>query len=126
MTNERPLTSVERQLLEVLLERDFPGSAELRKQATAALVTLVKSKGSPALLIRVASDAPRAFVSRRVPVEAYTTESDGSAIHCLLHVVRGQITEIEFHRENGEPIENLPDPRSLNVIVNAEGDNASS
>lgn len=118
MTPERPMTSIERQLLETLLGADFPGTEELRRQAASALVTLVESNGSPALLFRLAGDAPRAFVSGRVPVEGFTKETDGSAIHCLLHVVRGQLSEIEFHRENGEPIEELPDPRSLEVLVN--------
>ena len=112
------MTSAERRLLDVMLDTGFAGSAELGKQADSALVTHVESKGSPALLFRITSDAPRAFVSRRVPVEGYTSETDGRAIQCLLHVVRGQLTEMEFFRENGEPIENLPAPQDLKVIVN--------
>lgn len=116
------MSDVELQLLEVLLDAGFPGSMELRQQAAAALVTRIDANGSPALRFRVPDEAPRAFVRGRVPVEGCTSEADGSAIHCLLHVVRGRLAELEFFRENGEPIQDLPDPRTMRVIVNSAED----
>jgi hypothetical protein len=106
-----------RRILELLLTADFRGSLELRKQFATAQVRLVVSKGSPALLIRVSDDAIPADVATRVPVEGHTSRQDGSAIHCLLHVVKGKLAELEFYREDGEPIDKLPEPSTFRVTV---------
>jgi hypothetical protein len=120
MEDERPMSDIERELLLALLAPEFPGCTELRVQARDALVVRADAKGSPALLFRVRPDAPRAFVSERVPVEARSRETDGTAIHCLLHVLRGQLSELEVYRENGESTEGLPDPDTLQVDVNVQ------
>ena len=46
---------------------------------------------------------PRADVVRRIPVEAESFDGEGATVHLLLHVVEGQINELEIYREDGKP-----------------------
>jgi len=59
---------------------------------------------------------PPATVTRRVPVEAEAPDSDGVAIHVLLHVPNGYLSELEIFREDGERLIQMPATETLNVF----------
>lgn len=102
-------------LLNRLLSVDFPGRAELVRQAEAVRVTNTGG-ATPTLVFAVAADAVPASVVRRVPVEAIATDSDGMRIHLLLHVVSGLLAEIEAFREDGNPIRSYPAANELHQL----------
>jgi hypothetical protein len=49
----------------------------------------------------------------QVPIEAKSIDSDGMGITVMLHVVDGQLYELEIYRLDGEPISQMPTPESL-------------
>lgn len=96
----RAPTPDERRLLELLLEADFPGRSELVVQARDCQVRPIDTNGSLALR---SSGTPSASVVRRIPIEAETEDKDGVGIHVLLHVVAGELQELEIYREDSKP-----------------------
>lgn len=101
-----------------LLRDDFPGRDELQAQLATATVQTVVSLGAPAYLFHLASGAQPAAVRQRVPVEAQAPDADGVRIHFLVHVLGGLLSELEVHREDGEPVLNIPAPEALEVTIN--------
>lgn len=101
----RDLTNNERQLIELLLTRDFPGVEALRNQLETATASIIDTKGS--LQFRVSD--PLADVQQRVPSEGYYFDTEGvdyiPAINVLLHVVDGKLHELEVYKDDGSAIE---------------------
>lgn len=96
------------------MEADFPGRDELKEQLTGAVVRPIDESGS--LEIK-AESGPAAEVAKRVPVEAESPDSDGIAVHFLLHVVNGRAVELDVYKDDGTPIKRAPEPNDLRVIV---------
>lgn len=117
MNDTRSLSGWESELLGRLLSAKFPGRDELRRQAETALVERIESQGAPALLFETDEALPVARVVGRVPVEGECQDVDGVGVHVLLHVQHGRLAEIEIFREDGEPIQQVPDPSSLTLMV---------
>jgi len=113
----RPLTEFEAQLLKKLLSVSFPGREELQQQALTAKVTTVLANGSPAWLFSIDESTPLAIVRHRIPVEAKSSAVAGKTVHCLLHVVDGKLSEVEFFREDGSPIRKLPRVLDFEVVA---------
>lgn len=112
----RPLTIVERAILERVLTPRLPGRDELRAQMTTARVSGVCQCGCPSVFFSVdRSLAPFAPVQNQVAFEAVGTDSDGVKVHFLLHVRDGFLFELDIHREDSGPIRDLPSPNSLAV-----------
>jgi len=101
----REIRAQEAALLERLLAREFPGSAELREQLRTISVAEIDADGSLRLSTRASI---RAAVSRRIPVEASYVDRDGVRVHLLLHVVDGYLDELEVLREDSGPIMSRP------------------
>jgi hypothetical protein len=101
----RPLKAAERALLEKLLDCQFPGRDELRRQLDSVAAQQIHGDGT--LALRVASGQPVA-VKGRVPTEGTCDDLDGVMIHVLLHVVNGMIDELEIFKEDGSDIERPP------------------
>jgi hypothetical protein len=110
----RPLTEEELSLLAVLLGADFPGREALREQVGKAKARRVDTEGSLELSVPVGEAAN---VVRRIPVEAELEDSDGVAIHVLLHVVSGFLNELELFREDGGLIQGPISPDKLRTLV---------
>ena len=109
----RPLTALERAVLDLLLSEPFPGRDELRDQAADVKVNGGCDCGCATVDLLVSGDSiPPAPVLRRVPVEATTTA--GPAADVLLHVVNGRLNELEVFRHDGEPAA-LPDSGILKL-----------
>jgi hypothetical protein len=101
----REIRAQEAALLERLLAREFPGSAELREQLRTITLVEIDADGSLRLSTR---SSVRAAVGRRIPVEASYVDRDGVRVHLLLHVVDGYLDELEVLREDSGPIMSRP------------------
>jgi hypothetical protein len=114
----RELTSVERALVERLLEAAFDGRDALRMQFATAAVTAEGYRDTRTIRLKLAPDAPAASTGLRVPVEGATPDVDGMPIAVLLHVVDGHATELEIYRVDGNPLQGPPAARTLVVAIN--------
>jgi hypothetical protein len=121
----RDLTSVERALVERLLEVEFAGRDALREQFDGAQVTAEGCGDTRTIRFRLVDDAPQAATSLRVPVEGETADADGMPIAILLHVIDGRAAEVEIYRVDGEPLRASPAAERLTVAVN-EANNEDS
>lgn len=100
----RSMSDKEKQIVKVLLSKDFPGNEALRAQLETASVSAIDAEGS--LRFRV-SGTPAA-VKSRVPTEGYYFDrgaNDRPAINILLHVVDGMLHELEVYKDDGSSIE---------------------
>jgi hypothetical protein len=91
----RPLATHERELLERLLEPEFPGRDELRGQLDFVAAKEILEDGTLALECGPCQRAP---VKRRVPTEGECTGVDGGRIFVLLHAVDGVMKELEIFK----------------------------
>ena len=112
MQEFRSQTEWERALFSRLLERPFPGNAQLAEQLQNALVRQIDDEGSLGIQVR---QPAKAEVFHRIPVEAECEDSDGIKLHLLLHVVNGVAEELEIYKEDGSPINMLPSVEMLRV-----------
>lgn len=100
----RPMSDREKQIVKVLLSKNFPGTEALHTQLETASVSAIDAEGS--LRFRV-SGTP-ASVDSRVPTEAYYFDgraNDRPAINILLHVLDGMLHELEVYKDDGSTIE---------------------
>jgi len=109
----RPLRGSERELLEKLLEHEFPGRDQLREQLLSVAAQQVYEDGT--LALRVSSGQP-APVKGRVPTEGTCPDNDGVMIHVLLHVVSGMMDELEIFKEDGTDIVHPPTGGALVLV----------
>lgn len=114
----RPLRENEREILEKLLEPDFPGRGELREQLNSLTVEELDEDGGLALQSVTGSQAP---VKWRVPTEGECKDSDGVSVHVLLHVLDGRMHELELYKEDGSRVCRLPEARDL-VLFTPSGE----
>lgn len=108
--NYRQLTTAEREILDVLLKKDFPGKSELVEQAKDAEVKAVDENHSLSFLVHSAMLAP---IKRGIPTEARMKDTDGVFVNILLHVVDGRLNELEIYKDDGSPIETEIIPSEL-------------
>src|SRR5438034_4022857 len=99
------------QILQRLLEADFPGKSAVVKQVNGLGVRRIDPEGS--LELHPAPGSEKANVTRRIPIEAEGEDQDGTTIHVLLHVVNGIINELEIYKDDGSPIKIFPNPPDL-------------
>lgn len=110
----RPLTDHERGVLEKLLEPAFPGRDELLDQMNSVTAQKIDDDGSLVLQCGPSRPAP---VKCRVPTEGECVDTDGIAIHVLLHVVDGMMSELEVFKDDSSRVRNLPAPRELMLFT---------
>lgn len=113
-TEFREPTTVERALLDRLLEADFPGRGDVAALLRTVLVRAVDDDGGLELKSKIEGKAP---VLQRVPVEAEGKDEDGVIIHMLLHVADGRPVELEFFREDSGTVKRVPPPSEFKLIV---------
>jgi len=109
----RPLKLHERELLERLLEPEFPGRDELRCQMGTVMARQIFEDGTLELRCSACQPAP---VKCRVPTEGECRDVDGGVIQVLLHVVDGVMHELEILKvgpTEDARIISLPEPRDL-------------
>ena len=110
----RPLKASEKHILTKLLESEFPGRDELRRQLESTRARQIFDDGT--LELRVDS-GPLATVKNRVPIEAQCPDGDGVMIHLLLHVVHGMMDELEVFKEDGSKSLCVPTADKLTVLT---------
>jgi hypothetical protein len=117
----RALTAQEMQLLEKLLDHEFPGRDELRAQLGSVEGRTIDEDGGLSLRCSAESRAP---VSCRVPTEGRCVDVDGVHINVALHVVEGFVNELEIYKDDSSRVKQRPragdlaviDPRSVPAI----------
>lgn len=101
----RDLTKNERQLIELLLTKDFPGVEALRNQLETAKASAIDSAGS----VQFRVSGPLAEVQTRVPTEGCYFDTEGvdhrPSVNVLMHVVEGKLHELEVYKDDGSAIE---------------------
>jgi hypothetical protein len=107
----RPLSGRERELIERLLNQDFPGRDELRIQLQSATARQVLDDGTLELRCESGLKAP---VRDRVPTEGTCRDIDGGTVDVLLHVVDGVMKELEILKHGG-PLLRPPEAKDLTV-----------
>ena len=113
MPPDRSLTSSERALIDRLLEPEFPGRDELRRQLDMTRAVELEDGG----LTLICDTTVRAPVKTRVPTEGEYLDADGVPVHVLLHVVDGIVSELEIFKEDSSPVVDKPIPSALDVIA---------
>ena len=91
----RPLSEVERQVLDLMLGVDFPGATELRVQAELARVVRGCDCGCPTVDLVVGDDVPLAVVTSRTPVNAVVDDVVGGGL--IVFVDDGRLSGLEFY-----------------------------
>lgn len=117
---DRPLRSIERETLDVLLSVDFAGVAELRAQVPFARCAGTQTSGTaPSFDLTVPKDVPRSdFSGNLAPITAYVYDSDQEYTgEFLLWIAHGYLASVEYAWVTDEPPIDLPDPSSIQVSV---------
>jgi hypothetical protein len=109
----RKLSPHERSIVDRLLEEHFPGRDQVRAQIDDCLVEPIDENGSLRFLVGRSAKAP---VRRRVPVEGYIEDEDDVPIHVLLHVVKGEVEELEIFKGDSSRVLAKVDASRLRVL----------
>ena len=108
LTECRPLTERERELLEFMLTADFPGRDELKAQANGAEVCWECACGCGTINVELKEPYIRAATREPIPVEAY-----GKGADVLLFVRPGLLSSLEIvNHGDARP---LPYPSANNL-----------
>lgn len=111
----RPLSEVERQVLNVMLTQDFPGAVELRAQVNAARVVRICDCGCPTVDLVVDGDVPIATVTSRTPVNAEVAGVVGGGL--MVFVDDGRLSGLEYYSAEDEPPRQFPDLDQIRPYV---------
>ncbi len=120
----RPLTSEQRAVLDLLLSRDFPGSAELRRQAERVETGGSSCKcGCPSFSLIADRALPAADIAYgdRMVSEAHGPDPAGNPIGVLLFTEDGYLAEVEVFGYTDE-FGGLPRAESLRLSEWSEPD----
>jgi hypothetical protein len=118
----RPPTVSERQILDRLLEVNFPGRDSLVQQLEGLLVKQINGEGC--LSLNVISTA-RANLPNGVAVEGRYSDSDAvdswePRVNLLLHVVNGLLKLLEVYKDDSSRIRRAPNPEELQLFLNTK------
>ena len=108
----RDLTTVERSILDRLLQDPFPGRDEISNQLNTCKVKPIDENGS--LKFEVTA-GKKASVKNRIPTEGEAKDRDGMPVFLLLHVVDGFVTELEIYRGDSAKVLGLPEAMAIKV-----------
>ncbi len=111
VTETRKLSARERKILERMFSQLSCGSDELRNQLKAAKVSTIDEEGSVRFSVDFADRV--SCISERVPVTAIYDDKHGIPIYLLLHIVEGELWELEVYKADGSPIIKRPDAEKL-------------
>lgn len=107
----RPMSDLQRRVIEHLLSAPFDGAAELRHQLTVARVRgNWKPEGSPSFDIAVPANSPKARIGDgAAPVNAYVTNEEGSySGELILWIANGKLAGLEYAWVTDSPPRQLP------------------
>jgi hypothetical protein len=116
MQTYRPLSDWERRIiLKLLLAAPFAGRDDLLSQFENTRARTIDEDGSISLKPSIVR---KAAVTTRIPVEGEAKDTDGTVIHYLLHVVDGEINELEVYKDDSSRIQRQAEPDDL-IVMNA-------
>jgi uncharacterized protein DUF6984 len=95
-------------------ESNFVGEEAVARQVPGLRVTKIDANGSLKLEPRAGTIAARVAV--RVPVEGVARDLDGAAIHILIHVVAGRLSELELFRDDSKPVQRQPEAADVSLL----------
>ncbi len=105
----RPLNDDERAVLSLLLQPEFSGVAELRRQVAALRVVWQCDCGCPTVNFQVAGDAPLAGFSELSPVELRVSPEGGKPTgDILLFLKNGRLSSMEYVYYTDRPPDRWP------------------
>ena len=115
----KPPTKEAIAVLQRLLSSSFPGVEQLREQLKGLLVQPLDQEGSLRLIVQ---NKCVARVAARVPVEgsysdSYSLNDFEARVRILLHVLDGELFELEVYKDDGTPILRLPDVSELRIEI---------
>jgi hypothetical protein len=119
-TVARPLTPHERAILDLLLDGQFPGAAELRVQAEHLQVVATCGCGCDSYDIGLTDpDVPRADLPNGpIPQELTVTDPDGTCYGSIIMLAHnGVLTYLDFHTWDDRPLTGLPPIEHLRVLA---------
>jgi hypothetical protein len=116
MTDElRELKKQEREILQALLEVEFPGLDQWRTQLDSMMVTQVSDDGT--LILHPSGGLPLPTDYAKLGVEGMYKDADGGQVAILLHADgRGFLRMLEVLKYDGSPILNPPSARNIQVL----------
>ncbi|MGZ9930418.1 hypothetical protein ACXNSR_11050 [Streptomyces sp. NC-S4] len=108
-------------MLDLILDREFPGAAELRAQIDFVRVVAQWGVGSPSVDLEVLEGTPRSpGVTGVLPVDATVKDEDGSLFgEIIVWATEGHLSAIEYVWYGDEPPTGLPAPEMITVEVRA-------
>lgn len=112
-SEHRPLRPEEKKLIEKLLEKDFPGRDELRRQLDSVTAKRLDDDGSLTLAVTAGPPAPGRW---RVPTEGWCNDIDGMEIQVLLHVKDGMMIMLEIFKLDGSKVSRPPNPEEMGLF----------
>ena len=117
----RPMSPVERAVVELILANEFPGAAELRAQVDFVQVVAKWGVDSASVDLLVLEGAPRSpGVTGVIPVDATVADKTGSLFgEILLWATDGYLSAIEYAWYGDEPPRALPDTMMISIEVRA-------
>lgn len=114
----RNINQYEKDITERLLEIPFIGSDKLKGQIDNARVRLIEeyrdNYGSVEFELK---NKPKPSEHDYVPVTAMGYDDDKSEILFVLHVIDDMLNELEIVRLDGQPLDKLPDPSTIEVTI---------
>jgi hypothetical protein len=117
----RPLSDVERRVVNHLLSADFAGVAELREQLRGARVLgNWKPDGSPSFDIWLPPDVPRSsFMEHVAPIAASVISADDESYmgEIMLWLAEGKLSGVEYSWVTDDPPTALPDPANIHLLL---------
>lgn len=115
----RPMSPVERAVVELILANEFPGAAELRAQVDFVQVVAKWGVDSASVDLLVSEEAPRSpGVTGVIPVDATVVDKTGSLFgEILLWATDGCLSAIEYAWYGDEPPSALPDIGMISIEV---------
>lgn len=114
VSQPRPLTDLERAVLQKLLTVEFPGAGDLRAQLPHALVVGCCTCGCATITLAVdASSAAPAAVTSGAPVSADISDEDQDAGVILLVDNAGYMSCLEVY-SIGDPVREFPAVEHIN------------
>ncbi|HVT10355.1 MAG TPA: hypothetical protein VHO67_23000 [Polyangia bacterium] len=110
----RLLTDAEREVLETLLEPEFPGRDELRLQLAQAAGRPLDHDGCVEF---APGNGPRAAVRFKIASAGEYVDEQGRNVHVQLHVGDGRLTSLEIHMADGSIPTGFPPARELRLYA---------
>ena len=121
----RSLNADERDVLDFLLTREFPGRNELLVQAQSVQTTgLSCTCGCPSFTLQADRSLPPAPVTKRMPTDAHGTDPARNRVGVLLFVDDGYLSEVEVYSLGDDGFAGLPDTATLKLSEWSETDSS--